>query len=310
MSLQRFRIFVAVVDAGSQTAAAAALGLSKAVVSFNLKQLETELGVALLTRSTRRLELTETGRRFYHDCQHVLQQAQAAMDSARQQHRGLQGTLRLSATGEYSHYRITPALAAFARLHPQLRIRHSSSSQHADLISEQFDVAIRLGQLGDSSYRARLIEHFDIWPVASPGYLAQAGFAVATPDDLARADWLAHSRLAAPLRWLLRSETGEETELDVRGGARISADTSGALLDFARRDCGVALLPDWLAREDVGRGRLTRLLPDYSFPRQGVYAVYPDTRHLAEKVRVFIDFVCGYAAAEAGGKPPAATLTA
>ncbi|OHX21332.1 LysR family transcriptional regulator [Chromobacterium sphagni] len=297
MSLQHFRIFVAVVDAGSQTAAADALGLSKAVVSFNLKQLETELGVSLLARSTRRLELTETGRRFYHDCQQVLQQAQTAMDNARQQHGGLQGTLRLSATVEYGHYRILPALAAFARLHPQLRIRHSSSSQQADLISEQFDVAIRLGTLVDSSYRARLIERFDIWPLASPSYLAQPGRSVDTLDDLARADWLAHSRLATPLRWPLQRE-GETVELDVRGGARIVADTSGALLDFALRGCGVALLPDWLAREAVAAGRLRRLLPEYAFPQQGVYAVYPATRHLAEKVRVFIDFVCGYAAGE------------
>ncbi|WP_434632562.1 LysR family transcriptional regulator [Chromobacterium sp. CV08] len=303
MSLQRFRIFAAVVECGSLTAAAAALGHSKAVVSFNLKQLEADLGVALLTRSTRRLQLTETGRRFYDDCRRVLQMAQSAMDDARRGHGGLRGTLSVSSTAEYGHLRVVPALAAFARRHPGLTVRHASSSQHADLISQQFDVAIRLGTLVDSSYRARLLENFDIWPVASPDYLAQAGRAVRTVDELARACWLAHSRLTAPLRWRLSRETDdgmEETELDAGDAPRIVADTSGALLDFARHGCGVALLPDWQVGDDLAAGRLIRLLPDYRFPRQGVYAVYPDTRHLPEKVRAFIDFFADYLATRQG----------
>ncbi|UTH75364.1 LysR substrate-binding domain-containing protein [Chromobacterium sp. IIBBL 290-4] len=297
MSLQRFRIFTAIVESGSLTAAAAALGQSKAVVSFNLKQLETELGAALLLRSTRRLQLTETGRRFYEDCRRVLEQAQAAMDGARLRHGGLDGTLSLSTTPEYARWRLIPALAAFARLHPRLRIRQASSSQHADLISEQVDVAIRLGTLADSSYRARLLESFDIWPLASPEYLSQPGQAIRDIDDLARARWLAHSRLTAPLRWRLCRDTAdgmEETELDAGDAPMVYADTSGALLEFARQGSGVALLPDWQAKEDLEAGRLVHLLPDYRFPRQGVYAVYPDTRHLPEKVRAFIDFFADY----------------
>ncbi|KUM05387.1 LysR family transcriptional regulator [Chromobacterium subtsugae] len=299
MSLQRFRIFAAIVESGSLTAAAEALGHSKAVVSFNLKQLEAELGVALLTRSTRRLQLTETGRRFYQDCLHVLRMAQTAMDDARRGHGGLQGTLSVSTTPEYGRRRVIPALAAFSLLHPRLAVRLESSSRHADLISQQVDVAIRLGSLSDSSYRARLLEEFDIWPVASPGYLAQPDKQVESVDGLARADWLAHSRLAAPLRWKLTGKDGEAM-LDAGDAPRIVADTSGALLDFARQGCGVALLPDWQVTDDVAAGALARLLPDWAFPRQGVYAVYPDTRHLPEKVRAFIDFFADYLAPRQG----------
>ena len=154
ISLDRLGIFIAIVDAGSLTAAAAVLGQSKAVVSFNLKQLEAELGVSLLTRSTRSLALTDVGRRFYEDCQRVLSEAQGAIETARQGHQGLRGTLRLTTTVEYGSRTVIPALIAFAAAHPQLQIQHSSSSSHEDLISGGYDLAIRMGSLNDSSYRA------------------------------------------------------------------------------------------------------------------------------------------------------------
>jgi DNA-binding transcriptional LysR family regulator len=171
VSLNRLNAFVAVVEAGSFTAAAEQLAQSKAVVSFNIKQLEAELGVSLLTRSTRRLELTDVGQRFYRDCQNVLREAQEAIDTARKAHVGLGGTLRITTTTEYGVHAVVPALAAFARENPLLEIRHASSSQREDLISERFDLAIRLGRLEDSSYRASLIETFDIVAVAAPDYL-------------------------------------------------------------------------------------------------------------------------------------------
>lgn len=291
VSLNRFKIFIAVVDAGTLTAAAHALGQSKAVVSFNLKQLEAELGVTLLTRSTRRLVLTEVGRRFYHDCQRVELQAQAAIDRARMEHQGLQGTLRLSTTTEYGQHRIAPALAEFSRQHPHLQIRHSSSSQHADLISERFDVAIRLGKLKDSSYRAALIEHYPIWPVVSATYFQNhTNRSITTLADLSRADWLGHSRLSTPLSWVVQGVNGPE-QFEVAVGAKIVTDSAGVLLTFVHQGCGVALLPQWLVQQDVDSGRLLHLLPEYQFPSQGVYAVYPHVQHLPEKVRCFIDFV-------------------
>jgi DNA-binding transcriptional LysR family regulator len=291
VSLNRFKIFIAVVDAGTLTAAAHALGQSKAVVSFNLKQLEAELGVALLTRSTRSLVLTEAGRRFYHDCLHVELQAQEAIDRARMAHQGLQGTLRLSTTTEYGQHRIVPALAEFSRQHPYLQIHHSSSSQYADLISERFDVAIRLGKLKDSSYKAGLIEHYPIWPVASAAYLQNSPRgSMTTLEDLSQADWLGHSQMSMPFSWLVKGVNGPEAfELKVQ--PKIVSDSASVLLTFVHQDCGVALLPKWLVEQDVASGRLLHLLPEYQFPSQSVYAVYPHVQHLPEKVRCFIDFV-------------------
>ena len=291
ISLDRLSIFIAIVDAGSLTAAAAVLGQSKAVVSFNLKQLEAELGVSLLTRSTRSLALTDVGRRFYEDCQRVLSEAQGAIETARQGHQGLRGTLRLTTTVEYGSRTVIPALIAFAAAHPQLQIQHSSSSSHEDLISGGYDLAIRMGSLNDSSYRAALIESYAIWPVASPAYLASLpAKGIASLDELQRARWLAHSRLAAPLRWDVQTPDGPAA-FSVQNDAAIQSDAASALLGFALGGCGVALLPQWQVEGEVRAGRLRRLLPDVVFPEQGVYAVYPNTQHIAEKVRAFIDFL-------------------
>ena len=145
LNLQRVTMFIAVVDAGSFTLAAAALGQTKAVVSFNVRQLENELGVTLLLRSTRRLRLTDAGVLFYQRGVALLNAAENLQDEVRASHSGLSGELRITTTPEYGEQVIIPALAAFARRHPALRVRHVSSSHHADLISERFDVAIRLG---------------------------------------------------------------------------------------------------------------------------------------------------------------------
>lgn len=206
LNLQRMTMFVAVVESGSFTAAAAALGQTKAVVSFNVRQLESELGVTLLLRSTRRLTLTEAGSLFYQRGLALLKAAENLQDDVRGSHVGLSGELRVATTAEYGAQVIVPALAAFSLPHPALRVRHVSSSHHADLISDRVDVAIRLGTLADSRYRAALISRFAIVAVASPAWLAQ--HPVKTLEDLAHSAWIIHERLTTPLRWRITPSCG------------------------------------------------------------------------------------------------------
>lgn len=291
LNLQRVAAFVAVAEAGSFTAAAAALGMTKAVVSFNVRQLEKELGVSLLLRTTRRLALTEAGETFYRRAAALLQEAQAMREEAQRHHGGLRGELRITSTSEYGAQVVIPALAAFRRAHPALRIRHVSSSQHADLIAERFDVAIRLGTLADSTYRAALLTRFEVLPVASPQWLKENP--VGSPEALAQAEWIIHNRLPSPLRWQLTGPQRQTLDFAITRPAVLSADSASALLAFAQQGGGVALLPDWLVRPSLAAGDLCHLLPDYRFPAQGVYAVYPDTGHVSEKVRAFIDFLRG-----------------
>ena len=273
LNLQRVTMFIAVVDAGSFTLAAAALGQTKAVVSFNVRQLENELGVTLLLRSTRRLRLTDAGTLFYQRGVALLKAAENLQDEVRASHTGLSGELRITTTPEYGAQVIIPALSAFARRHPALRVRHVSSSHHADLISERFDVAIRLA----------------ILPVASPAWLAS--HPVQTLSDLAQADWIIHERLSAPLRWQLRTDQQTEVDFAIASAPRFSADSATALMSFALAGCGIALLPAWLVAEKVAQRELVPLLSEYHFPQQGVYALYPDAQHMPTRVRAFIDFL-------------------
>lgn len=289
LNLQRVTMFVAIVEAGSLTAAADALGQTKAVVSFNLRQLESELGVTLLLRSTRRLTLTEAGETLYRRGVSLLQEAENLQDEVRASHHGLRGELRITTTPEYGCLTVIPALAAFSEQHPDLLIRHVSSSQHADLISERFDVAIRLGTLADSRYRASLISRFAIVPVASPDWLAQ--HPVNTLQDLSEAGWIIHSRLSSPLRWTLTDVHQQEVAFEISRPPRLCADSAAALQAFAEAGSGVALLPEWLVRRALAEETLVALLPEYRFPQQGIYAVYPDARHVSAKVRSFIDFL-------------------
>ncbi|MEX0492869.1 LysR substrate-binding domain-containing protein [Raoultella terrigena] len=289
LNLQRMAMFVAVVDCGSFTAAAAALAQTKAVVSFNVRQLESELGVTLLLRSTRRLTLTDAGTVFYQRGVGLLKAAENLQDEVRASHAGLSGELRITTTPEYGTRAIVPALAEFSQLHPALRVRHVSSSHHADLISERFDVAIRLGTLADSRYRAALISRFAILPVAAPAWLAQ--HPLTTLEELAQAEWIIHERLQTPLRWQLSGRDRKTIDFEIKKPPRLSADSANALMAFALAGSGVALLPEWLVASALAEGRLVHLLPELSFPPQGVYAVYPDARHVPTRVRAFIDFL-------------------
>ncbi|PLL18661.1 LysR family transcriptional regulator, partial [Klebsiella michiganensis] len=190
---------------------------------------------------------------------------------------------------EYGAQVIIPALAEFSQRHPALRVRHVSSSHHADLISERFDVAIRLGTLADSRYRAALISRFAIVPVAAPSWLAQ--HPVETLDDLAQSAWIIHERLTTPLRWPLTGPDEESIAFEIKQAPRLSADSASALMAFALAGSGIALLPEWMVAAALADSTLVKVMPAFSFPRQGVYAVYPDAQHVPVRVRAFIDFL-------------------
>ncbi|AOM41313.1 LysR family transcriptional regulator [Xenorhabdus hominickii] len=292
LNMQRLEIFVAVVEAGSFTGAAHTLGLTKAVVSFNIKQLEEELGISVLSRSTRQVAITDAGERFYLHCLQLLQDMEKILGDVRSDHAGLRGMLRITTTQEYGARVVVPVISAFAALHPQLRIQHVSSSKNDDLISGRFDVAIRLGQLADSTHHAKLIDWFDILPVASKEYLTTHHDNTITDlKQLQSARWIAHSRLATPLSWQVLTPAGDNVLFRADAPPMIMADSATSLRAFARSGAGVALLPAWLVQEDIANGCLTPLLPDHHFPRQGIYALYPNTRHVSENVRTFIDFL-------------------
>lgn len=287
VNLNRLAIFVALVRAGSFTAAAEQLGMTKAMVSQHLLKLERELGVTLIVRSTRRMALSEAGAIFHADCLQLLEQAQLAIERIGDRRNTPSGILRLTTSTDYGMAVVAPALADFHRLHPQLQVDLVINDQISDLIAERFDLAIRIGWLRDSSLRATRLGSFRQLVMAAPAYLAEHG-APRRPEDLAAQRWIAMSALTAPLRWTFTRGSG--TRRIVRMTQAMQANNAAAIRALVMHGAGVSVLPDYLVQDDIDTGRLQVLLAQYRLPEGGIYAVYPDPQPPA-KVRAFIDFM-------------------
>jgi Transcriptional regulator len=203
----------------------------------------------------------------------MLEAARLAIDEARSEHTELKGTLRITTTVEYALAKVVPALELFRALHPDLNVQLSTSSTHADLISERFDVALRLGRVLDSSHRAVQLSTFEILPVASPAFVARVA-PINSVQALEQTPWLEHGRVGE----LSITEVCSAVNRPYQPNpalARIKADNSSVLQAFALTGQGVAILPDWLIEDDLQAGRLVRLLPEWQLTRQGVYGAIP-----------------------------------
>ncbi|MDR2307925.1 MAG: LysR family transcriptional regulator [Paucimonas sp.] len=286
--LNRVQTFLAVVDFGSFTKAAAFLGISKAMASQHVRALEQALGVTLLVRTTRAIAVSEIGQAFYTDFKGIVGDVEGAFDSVMRRHNGVAGTLRLSTTAEYGERFILPLLPAFTARYPALSINYQVDSSLSDLIAERLDLVVRLGTLVDSNLRSRKLVDYDIVLVAAPALLARQP--VEQPADLARLPWIANSNLRSPTDWTLHD--AQAKAVSISGSAAFHANAAHAIRAMALAGLGVAVLPAWLIEADLACGALRRLLPGYSLPAQPVSVVYPNASHMPYKTRVFIDFLC------------------
>lgn len=288
VNLNRLAAFAAVVDAGSFTAAAEKLGLTKAMVSQHVSRLEKELGVTLLTRTTRMVAPTEAGAAFYADCAPVLQGVEAAIARVGGSAEVPSGTLRLTVPDDYGAAVVVPALAGFLHRYPQVRVELVATDQVVDLVAGRFDLAIRTGWLRDSSLRATQLGAFEQVVTASPGYLKGAG-TPKRPQDLAKHRWIALTLLRSSLTWNFNGRDGKTQT--VRMTQAISTNSGGSVRAFMREGLGVSVLPDYMVDADIAAGLLVRLLPGWTLPRGGVHAVYPNARYTSAKVRAFVDYL-------------------
>jgi DNA-binding transcriptional LysR family regulator len=293
-NLSLVRSFVAVVERDSFTRAAAHLGLSKGRVSAQIKELEAELGIALFTRTTREVVLTDAGRRFFEHGMQLLQMAEAAVSAARVEHESLVGELRVTSTVEYAQHLLVAALAEFSALHPRLHVELVLTARMARLVAERIDVGIRLGaQLRDSAYRSVRLARFRLLAVASPRYLAGRE-RPQVPSELRRLDWMMHIGFESPYAW---SANGERKKAQrVKLPCRFKADSAAALLAFVLAARGAAILPEWMVTEARAAGRIVELLPSYRLPEVSAFAVYPATSHVPAKVRLFVEFLRAFIA--------------
>lgn len=288
--LRRMAVFVAVVDAGSMSAAARALRMSTSAVSQQVRQLERDGGVTLLHRSTRKLTLTEAGERYYAECAAMVAAARRAQHQLAVARDAPSGELRLSATVGFARH-LAPALGGLLAAHPALRLRLLVDDAHIDLIESRIDLAVRYGKLADSSWVARRLCGFEMLLCAAPAYLRRHG-TPQHPDDLPAHQWLAIARAGHALTLELGTASGEKRTLRVE--ARITSNNQLSLQQMCIAGLGLARLARVDVDEDLRAGRLVPVLAHWLHEALPVWAVTPQRDAQPAKVRHAIDALSEY----------------
>ena len=285
--LTDLRAFVEVVASGGFSRAAARLGLSKSIVSRRVAALEADVGVRLLSRTTRGVSLTDAGIELNKRALQILAEVEEALDAVAGRDNVIAGTLRLAAPLSFGVSHLAGALAEFAATHPQLQLDVTYSDRFVDVVREGYDAAVRIAELKDSSLVARRLAPVRTAIVASPVYLARRG-TPQTPRDLAAHEALIYTGTANPEVWRFRS--GPRT-IAVRVQGRFRADNGDALREAAIAGLGVTLLPTWLTTADVSRGALVEVLSTYNRPEGSLYVLRPPGPMAPGKVRALVDFL-------------------
>ena len=280
--------FIRVVEDGGISAAAERLGVAKSAVSRRLKELEAHLGVELFHRTTRRMNLTDTGRAFYQQSIRILDDLLEAELSASQAHGELRGNLRVALPLSFGLMHLGPAINEFMQKHPQIEFDLDFNDREVDLMQEGFDLAIRIGHLQDSSLIARRLATIQGSMCASPDYLKQMG-APETPGDLSKHRCLVYNLLRDYEYWHLADKDGQRVKVKIN--AHLKASNGEFLRDAAIRGMGIVYMPTFITYQAIERGELVHVLPDYRNPQAAVHAIYPQTRHLSHRVRAFVDFL-------------------
>ncbi len=284
--LEQIEAFAAVAEHGGFVAAARALGRDASVISRRLDALEKRLGVRLLSRTTRRVAVTEIGASYLLRVQAILSEMSAADVEAAEDSAQPRGLLRLSMPATFARLWVAPWLPDFLSEHPHLQIELHHGDRFVDLVSEGFDAAIRLGVLQDSSLIVRRLASFETILCASPAYVAAHG-APARPQDLQRHACIGLSLPQVWPDWRLRR--GDETAT-VRVSGAIVSDEGGSMTVACVHGAGIMVASEWSIGQDLASGRLVRVLPEWHYDRtSAVHIVMPQGRFVPAKTRVFID---------------------
>jgi DNA-binding transcriptional LysR family regulator len=296
--LAAMRVFIAVADAGSLSAAGRRLGTPLATVSRHLKALEEQLGVRLLTRTTRRLALTEQGRSYIETCRRVLDELDAAELQLAGEHAEPQGELALTAPVVFGRLHVLPIMVDFLVAHPKVSARMLLVDRVVDLVEEGLDIGVRIGNLPDSSMRALRVGAIRYVTCASPAYLKRRG-TPARPGDLVRQDCIAFSTLSNAERWTF----GGRKKQRVTVKPRLIVNTAEAAIDAAKAGLGVARVLSYQAAAPIAEGSLRLILEDYEPEALPVHILHREDRLPQAKVQSFIAFAAPRLRAELGGRP-------
>lgn len=286
--LENMNTFSRVVESGSISGAADRLGVAKSAVSRRLKELEQHLGVELFHRTTRKMNLTDTGRTFYHQSVRILEDVLEAELATSRAHGELQGSLKIALPLSFGLMHLGPAINDFARSHPQVEFDLDFSDREVDLMREGFDLAIRIANLPDSSLIARRLAPIHTVMCASPDYLERMG-TPKFPDELIEHQCLVYSLTRNFETWHFHDTNGNL--LTTKLHPTLKASNGEFLRDAAVNGQGIVLAPTFISYKEIERGLLVPLLQKYQHPQIDAFAIYPQTRHLSQRVRAFVDFL-------------------
>ena len=284
--LPRMVLFASVVQEGSLSGAARRLNLTRSAVSRQIAALEAHLAVRLLNRTTRTLSLTEAGQAFYHSCARMVEEAEAADRAVRRLAEHPVGTLRMSGP-VIGHRLLMPLVQAYLDRYPEVKVDITFEDRYVDLVTEGYDLGVRVGHPSDSSLVARRLMPVRQVVVASPAYLQQHG-SPSRPADLASHQWLIYSLLNTPDRFTF-TRRGQQVSVRVRG--RLTVNGGPAIRDAMLAGLGMTLIPSFYVSEELTSGRLVEVLGDYEVSPSQLYAVFPHREYLPLKVRAMVDLL-------------------
>jgi len=280
--------FIRVVEAGSISGAANRLGIAKSAVSRRLKELEAHLGVELFHRTTRKMNLTDTGRTFYHQSVRILEDVVEAELATSQAHADLRGRLKIALPLSFGLMHLGPAIDAFLQAHPHIEFDLDFNDREVDLMQEGFDLAVRIAKLPDSSLIARRLAEVRVVTCASPSYLDRMGVPK-TPGELIDHQCLVYSLLRDFENWHFQDASGEILTTKIRPFLK---STNGEFLrNAAVEGLGIIRVPSFITYKEIERRSLVPLFTMYTKSQLEAYAIYPQTRHLSQRVRAFVDFL-------------------
>lgn len=290
MQIGTLELFCQAAEQLSFSAAANFMGITPAAVSRSIARLEERLGVRLFVRTTRQIRLTESGERYFHQCQQALQQLREAEREVTGAQIEPAGVLRISLPTPYAHHRVLPLLPAFRQLYPRVSVQVHISNRNIDFADESYDIAIRGRSPQDSSLIARKLEDAELITVASPDYLARAGIPQ-TLDDLNHHECIQFElpSTGRKVPWTF-SVDGKDTDIFTRGGFTCAEDVLG-IVTLAKSGAGLIQTYRFILEQDVADGTLVEVLPEYGGTSRPFILLYPHARHLSLRVRSLVDFL-------------------
>ncbi|WP_282604848.1 LysR family transcriptional regulator [Pelagibius sp. Alg239-R121] len=280
-------VFVRVVQSGSFSAAARSLDLTPSAISKQIGRLEDRLGARLFNRTTRRLNLTEAGTGFHERCRQILSDIEEAEQAVADLLSTPRGTLKLALPAAFGKLHVAPVLAGYLQRYPDMRIDLNLNDRLIDILAEGMDLAIRIGDLSDSSLIARRLAPNRRVVCGAPAYFSGSR-PPEKPQDLIAHNCLVYTYRASRNDWHFDGPEGHET---VQVSGNLEANSAEALQSAVLSGVGIGLLPMWLIGADLKAGRMIEVLSEYHVPDSAVYAVYPPGRHLSPKVRSFVDYL-------------------